>query len=100
MQENEIEFMKYFAEVMLPNRNAVTGVMVAHAGNLIGKTVNVNCPTCLHGSAIDLKNLYFRMLPAYETYLKILEKPIEATVEVKKQVKKNGNTTISTNKLN
>jgi hypothetical protein len=68
MLENEIKFCEYFSSKILPNRRNVSTDMVRTAGDLIGLRTNTACSSCLHDSAIDLLNLYNRLLPAYEMF--------------------------------
>lgn len=91
MLQKEIEFCNYFKQNILPNRHRVDGGMVSKAAAMMGITPNLSCHSCLHGSAMDLLNLYNRLLPAYEEYLKepVQEvKPIEEVKPVKTKVVK------------
>ena len=93
MTENEVKFMVYFKENILPNRNRVSTEMVRQAASLAGITPNLTCGTCLHNAAIDLLNLYGRVTPAYETYSKEEARKVEPVeeqikVEPKKPIKK------------
>jgi len=89
MKKEEIEFCKFWEEVVLPNRNNVQQGWLEHSQNLLGKIYLFgNCSTCLHNAAIDLKNLYYRLLPYYEQYKEEQKKPIEIEkpVEIKNEV--------------
>ena len=85
--ENEEKFMVYFKETMLPNRNKITDEMILTAAGMIGHPVNISCQSCKHNSAVDLLNLYNRMLPNY----KILLKEREDVEKIKKTEKKKTN---------
>lgn len=71
MNQNEVDFMNYFEQVMLPNKNRITMDMVKEGERLSGlKITNPGCSSCLHGAAIDLKNMYNRQKPQWEEYKK------------------------------
>ena len=74
MNDKEVAFCSYFEAQILPNRNKVNTDMIRHAASLIGYQANLTCRTCLHDSAVDLLNMYNRMLPAWNEHKKIVEK--------------------------
>ena len=68
MTEDEIRFMQYFEGTMLPNKNRITVEMLIKSAEFAHIHVETGCPSCRQNSAIDLKNLYNRILPAWQTW--------------------------------
>lgn len=84
MTDKEIEFCKYWEEVVIPNKNNVHSSMLEHCGNILGEKFNFSCNSCIHNVAIDLKNFYYRLLPHYEEYKRNIESPYPITKFKKK----------------
>jgi hypothetical protein len=84
MNDNEIQFMKYFERVMLPNKRKITKDMIQEGERIAGiRVLNPSCTNCLHAAAVDLLNLYNRNLPAWQEFQKRL-KELELTQNVEK----------------
>jgi len=68
MTDDEIKFMQYFENTMLPNKMHITVEMLWTAADFANIKVETGCPSCRHNSAMELKNLYNRILPAWQTW--------------------------------
>lgn len=69
MTTNEINFCEYFEKTMLPNRRNITIVMLKQCERLLGGSLGIeDCTSCMHRVAVDLMNLYNRLLPFYQEY--------------------------------
>ena len=71
---NEIQFCEYFESNLL-NKIQANFDVINRASKLLGRSEAAVCPSCAKNEYVELRNVYNRMLPAYEQYKK--EKVIE-----------------------
>lgn len=83
--QKQIEFIIYFQNSILPNRNNVSFDALQYAGSLVGVPVNTSCRTCAQKSGVDLLNLYTSLLPVYTDFLKKKEEETNPTPVVEKK---------------
>ena len=93
MTEQEKAFCAHFEQVMLPNKYRITANMIGESGAIIGKSFRLNCQSCLHDAAIDLMNIYNKIVEAAfpgawnseiefkDEYHKPIEEPIHTKYE-------------------
>ena len=87
MTDNEIKFCEYFETTMLPNRRNISMEMLKHCETLLGGSFGIqDCTSCMHRVAVDLMNLYNRLVPFYQEYKNSLIPVEEKPVVVKKTV--------------
>lgn len=84
LKSNEIEFMKYWEDVVLKNKNKITPGMLDYASNLLGANRTGNCSTCMKNDALEMNNKYNILLSVYNQHkleISELQKEIEKTKE-------------------
>lgn len=68
LSENEINFCKYWEEVVMKRPDKIHSYMLDKAGGFIGVKRSGNCAQCLRNDAIELNNRYQRLFPKYKEY--------------------------------
>lgn len=64
--ENEIKFMEFMEEKIIPNRNpGVSFDDIRYAASLIGYSITGSCGSCMKNYGIDLLNLYGTIEPRW-----------------------------------
>lgn len=87
MTVNEIKFCEYFESTMLPNRRNINIEMLKQCEKILGGDLGISdCSSCMHRVAVDLMNLYNRLVPSYQEYKNSLIPVEEKPVVVKKTV--------------
>lgn len=61
----------------MPNRRNIDESMIRHCAEILGIGVVTGCRSCLHGTAVDLKNLYNRLKPSYDIEQRIAKEQRE-----------------------
>lgn len=75
MKENEIKFMLYMEQHILPNRKNVGYDTIREAASFVGIPISGgNCRTCIQKGGMDLLNLYGRLKNSWLEYKKEQEK--------------------------
>jgi hypothetical protein len=82
MKTNEIEFMLYMEQHILPHRRTVDYDVLITAGNFVGIHINTSCRSCASKSGIVLINKYGQLKKSYEDWKEMKSKDViyETTV--------------------